>query len=126
MNFENKVIVVTGGGGGIGRELVLALLARNAKVAAVDLRAEGLDKTATLAEGSDRLSLHVLDVTDRDGVEALPAKVIGKNTDRRIRKALGFCGDAGVGRDQKSELFVAIFTTGSGSSSLRSAVSVTK
>ena len=38
MKFENKVVVVTGGGSGIGREVVLQLLRRGAREAAVDLR----------------------------------------------------------------------------------------
>lgn len=37
MKVQNKVIVVTGGGNGIGRELVLNLLSKGAKVAAVDI-----------------------------------------------------------------------------------------
>ncbi|MCB8929446.1 MAG: SDR family NAD(P)-dependent oxidoreductase, partial [Ardenticatenaceae bacterium] len=37
MNVQNKVMVVTGGGSGIGRELVMQLLAKGARVAAVDI-----------------------------------------------------------------------------------------
>ena len=49
MDVSDKVFVVTGGGNGIGREVVLGLLARGARAAAVDLRADGLAETATLA-----------------------------------------------------------------------------
>jgi short-subunit dehydrogenase len=73
MKTKDKVFVVTGGGSGIGRELVLNLLEQGASVAAVDINQLGLQETAELA-GADqeRLSSHVLDVTDRTEVEELP------------------------------------------------------
>lgn len=77
MKVPGKVWVVTGGGSGIGRELVLLLLQRGARVAAVDMRAENLAETAALAGGAatgpdrPRLSTHVLDITDRAATEAL-------------------------------------------------------
>lgn len=75
MKTKDKVIVVTGGGNGIGRQVVLELLRRRAKVAAVDIRQESLDETARLAAAGDRLATFVVDITDRAAVEALPAKV---------------------------------------------------
>lgn len=76
MKVHGKTIVVTGAGSGMGRELTLALLRRGARVAAVDLRAEGLDETARLATPRERLTTHVLDITDRAAAEALPEQVI--------------------------------------------------
>jgi len=76
MKLKDKVVVVTGGGSGIGRELVKALLGRGARVAAVDLREEGLQETANLLGAGERLSLHVMNVADRDGVGTLPRAVI--------------------------------------------------
>src|SRR5689334_11372158 len=77
MRISDRVFVVTGGGNGIGREVVLGLLARRARVAAVDLSAPGLDETARLASTkSDRLTTHVLSVADRAAVEKLPDEVI--------------------------------------------------
>ena len=46
MQARGKVWVVTGGGSGMGRELVRQLLDRGARVAAVDVRADGLAGTA--------------------------------------------------------------------------------
>lgn len=77
MQVKNKVIVVTGGGNGIGRELVFALLKEGARVAAVDINAVNLAQTAELAgELRTGLSTHVADITDLKAVEALPAAVI--------------------------------------------------
>lgn len=75
MKLRDKVVVVTGGGGGIGRQLVIQLLARGARVAAADIRQESLDETAELAGAGDRLATFVADVTDREAIEALPAEV---------------------------------------------------
>lgn len=76
MQIRDSVFVVTGGGNGIGRQVVLELLRRGARVAAVDLRADGLAATGELAGAGDRLSTHALDVTDADAVDALPVEVI--------------------------------------------------
>jgi NAD(P)-dependent dehydrogenase (short-subunit alcohol dehydrogenase family) len=81
MDVKDRVFVVTGGGNGMGREVVLGLLERGARVAAVDLREEGLAGTVELAKaksaGADgRLTTHALDVTDRKAVLALPDAVI--------------------------------------------------
>lgn len=80
MQIADRVFVVTGGGNGIGREVVLALLQRGASVAAVDLRAEALAETVRLAGGwSRRLSTHTVDITDRAAVDVLPAAVIERH-----------------------------------------------
>jgi len=76
MQLENKVFVVTGGGNGMGREVVLGLLARGSRVAAVDLNESGLAETAKLAgAASAQLTTHTLNVTDRQAVLALPREV---------------------------------------------------
>jgi short-subunit dehydrogenase len=77
MQVNNKVIVVTGGGSGIGRELVFALLKKGARVAAVDISAVSLAETVELAgEMRTSMSTHVINVADREAVYALPAAVI--------------------------------------------------
>lgn len=77
MRASGKTVVVTGGGNGIGRELVLELLNRGARVAALDISETGLQETAGLAGAkSEKLSTHVADITDRGAVEALPAAII--------------------------------------------------
>ncbi len=76
MRVVDKVFVVTGGGDGIGRALALALLSRGARVAAVDISADGLDETAKLADAGNRLATLRADVTDRRAVRGLPELVL--------------------------------------------------
>lgn len=77
MRLREKVFVVTGAGNGIGREVALALLAQGSRVAALDLRAEGLAETHALAgTNAVRLTTHAVDVTDRAAVAALPDVVL--------------------------------------------------
>ena len=76
MKPTDKVIVVTGAGSGMGRALVLALLKRGARVAAVDLNESTLQETVALTGQQGKVSAHVVNVSDRQAVEALPAEVI--------------------------------------------------
>ncbi|MCA9685849.1 MAG: SDR family NAD(P)-dependent oxidoreductase [Myxococcales bacterium] len=77
MQITSKVFVVTGAGSGMGRELTRQLLAKGAKVAAVDLRRATLDElAAALGEDGTRLSTHAVDVSDRQAVYALPGAVV--------------------------------------------------
>ena len=77
MKVEGKTIVVTGGANGMGRELVLLLLKRGARAAAVDISESALEETASLAGvNQTRLSTHVVNVTDQQAVFALPEAVI--------------------------------------------------
>jgi NAD(P)-dependent dehydrogenase (short-subunit alcohol dehydrogenase family) len=76
VKVAERVFVVTGGGNGIGREVVLGLIARGARVAAVDLSETGLAETARLAGvGEDRLATYSVNITDRAAVEKLPGDV---------------------------------------------------
>ena len=76
MELSGKVFAVTGGGNGIGREVVLELLRRDASVAALDLRSDSLAETAAIASAGDRLVTIAVDVTDRAAVAALPEQVV--------------------------------------------------
>lgn len=80
MKPTDKVIVVTGAGSGMGRALVLALLKRGARVAAVDLNESTLQETVALTGQQGKVSAHVVNVSDRQAVEALPAEVIAAHS----------------------------------------------
>lgn len=77
MQIGGKVFVVTGGGNGIGREVVLELVRRGARVAAVDRRRESLEETRALALPT-RVTAYELDITDRGAVDELPGRVIAE------------------------------------------------
>ena len=76
MKIAGNVFVVTGAGNGMGRQVVLELAARGARVAAVDVNLAALGDTVKLAAAGVRVSPHVVDVTDRELVAALPRQVI--------------------------------------------------
>jgi len=77
MKVADKVIIVTGAGSGIGRELVLLLLSKRALVAGVDLNKTSLDETANLASNiGGRFAGFVTNVADKSAVSALPEKVL--------------------------------------------------
>jgi NAD(P)-dependent dehydrogenase (short-subunit alcohol dehydrogenase family) len=78
MNTAGKIIVVTGAGSGMGRQVALEAIRRGAKVAAVDVNEATLAETAALAAAPDRLSTHVVNITDKAAVAALPQAVIDR------------------------------------------------
>lgn len=73
MKVQGKIVVVTGAGSGMGRELTLELVRRGARVAAVDMRPETLEETKSLA--GRNVDTFVLDVTDNAAVAGFPAAV---------------------------------------------------
>jgi NAD(P)-dependent dehydrogenase (short-subunit alcohol dehydrogenase family) len=70
-SVEGKIIVVTGGLGQIGSEMVRALHARGARVAVLSRNASRESARAALGEiaPSDRLALHAADITDRASID---------------------------------------------------------
>lgn len=80
MKVNGKVIVVTGGGAGMGRALVLELLKRGAEVATLDINEENVLETARLAEKyKNKLSTYVVDITSREAIESLVEQVKEKH-----------------------------------------------
>lgn len=76
MKVKGALVVITGAGSGMGREMTLELLRRGARVAAIDLHAESLDETRTLAlEYASKLETFVADISSEDHVARLPDQV---------------------------------------------------
>src|SRR5688572_890551 len=75
MKVRGKVIVVTGAGSGMGRELTLQLVKKGARVAMADINEQGLSETAQMA-GANNVSIHKLNITDRENVEKFPEAII--------------------------------------------------
>ena len=89
MNLQNKIVVVTGAGSGIGRALVVRFKAEGAKhVVSVDINPESAEQTADLI--GDR-SFEV-DVSNESDV----ARLI-KMTEEQVGPIDLFCSNAGIG-----------------------------
>jgi short-subunit dehydrogenase len=92
MKIQGKVIVVTGGGSGMGRGLVLGLLKKGARIIAVDINPTALEETASLAPNNrESLSTIVLDITNREAVEEASHKMI-----RQFGVVDGLINNAGI------------------------------
>jgi short-subunit dehydrogenase len=77
MKVYHKTIIVTGAGSGMGRELTLQLLHKQANVVGIDIHADTLAETQKIAGvGDDRFKGFAMDITDKAKVEALPNAII--------------------------------------------------
>lgn len=77
MKVKGKTIVVTGAGSGMGRELTLLLLSKDATVIGVDIHTAALQETVSLAqENSSRIKTYTADISKKSSVEELYAKII--------------------------------------------------
>lgn len=71
MRFRNKVVVITGGGGGMGVEFCTAFAREGARVVMVDALAASVKKAAaTLKDRGHEVTTLVLDVADERAVAA--------------------------------------------------------
>jgi short-subunit dehydrogenase len=76
-SFTDRVAVVTGAGGGIGRATAEALAARGCHLALVDIDEAALDATADLVIRAGRhASTHIADVTDPAQMAVLSERVL--------------------------------------------------
>jgi NAD(P)-dependent dehydrogenase (short-subunit alcohol dehydrogenase family) len=99
--FSNQVVLITGAGSGLGRQLAIHLAKEGAAIAAIDLMPEALQRLAADLPGSS-VAWAIGDVTDRE----MLTKAI-----RKVRQKLGrievLIANAGIGLKNPAVLFCA-------------------
>ncbi len=100
--FAGRIAVVTGGGSGMGRELVRQLVAEACNVSMCDLAAEGMAETVRLCEAAGlpqglRVTTHIADVSDFAQMERFRAEVADRHATDRIHLLFNNAGIGGGG-----------------------------
>ena len=101
-SFTGRIAVVTGGGTGMGRELVVQLAAAGAHVSTCDLSTEAMEETARLARAaapaSDvRISTHECDVSDEAAVQVFRDEVLDAQGSDHVHLLFNNAGLSGGG-----------------------------
>ncbi|MGQ0831079.1 MAG: SDR family NAD(P)-dependent oxidoreductase [Microthrixaceae bacterium] len=99
--FEGLLAVVTGGGSGMGRELVLQLAAEGCAVATCDVNGDAVAETARLAEkeapAGTRVTTHLCDVADEASVARFRDEVVSQHETDHINLLFNNAGVGGGG-----------------------------
>ncbi|MED5260882.1 MAG: SDR family NAD(P)-dependent oxidoreductase [Myxococcota bacterium] len=114
-DFREKIAVVTGGGTGMGRELVRQLAAEGCHVAMCDVLAEEMERTQALAlseapQGT-RVTSFVADVSEEDQVLAFRDAVVADHETRHVNLVFNNAGIGGGGSvlDEEREAWEKTF-----------------
>ena len=101
--FDNRVVIVTGAAHGFGRAIAKAFAERGGTVHILDVNAAGLAETQALC--GERCRSHVVDVGQRDAVQATIAKIEAEAgaVDILVNNAGGVCGQVGRPLEEISE-----------------------
>jgi meso-butanediol dehydrogenase / (S,S)-butanediol dehydrogenase / diacetyl reductase len=89
--FENRTVLVTGAGSGIGAACVRRLFAEGASIVAADVRREEVDKVVSEFQETDRIYSVGVDVSDRNQVAAFVSGAV-----QRFGKLYGLVNSAGI------------------------------
>jgi NAD(P)-dependent dehydrogenase (short-subunit alcohol dehydrogenase family) len=100
--FTDKIAVVTGGGTGMGRELVRQLVADGCNVATCDLSAQAMTETKRLCKAARllqglRITTHVADVSDERRVQRFRDEVAEQQATDQIHLLFNNAGVGGGG-----------------------------
>jgi NAD(P)-dependent dehydrogenase (short-subunit alcohol dehydrogenase family) len=100
-DFTGRIAVVTGGGTGMGRELVIQLAAEGCHVALCDVNPDAMAETAKLAlEGAPagtRVTTHVCDVSDAGQMDAFRDEVVDQHATDHVHLVFNNAGIGGGG-----------------------------
>lgn len=100
-DFAGRLAVVTGGGSGMGRELVLQLAAAGCSVATCDVRVEAAEDTALLAQkdapAGTTVTAHACDVSDPRDVDRFRDEVVAEHGRDHINLLFNNAGIGGGG-----------------------------
>jgi len=101
VEFAGRLAVVTGGGTGMGRELVLQLAAEGCSVAMCDVNPETMAETKARAEkgspAGTRITTHVCDVSNEAAVERFRDEVVEQHGVQHVNLLFNNAGLAGGG-----------------------------
>ena len=96
-DFSGKIAVVTGGGTGMGRELVVKLAAEGCHVAMCDVSEANMAETASLCADDVRVTAHRCDVSDEAQMNAFRDAVAEQHDTQHINLLFNNAGIGGGG-----------------------------
>lgn len=95
MNLDNKIVVITGAGRGLGRKMAEMIAAKGAHVALAGISEDGLKETARICnETGGKAAYYIADVSDENSVVEL-----FNNVKKDLGKVDAVINNAGITRD---------------------------